>query len=69
MGKGFEGKGRGSVKGPLLGASQGAQVAIRYAWCQQVTRHALAVTAEVAGSSPVVPATHSKRLTGRVDLK
>jgi hypothetical protein len=27
------------------------------------------VTAEVAGSSPVVPAIHSKKLTGRMELK
>jgi hypothetical protein len=40
--------------------SQGAQVAIRYAWYQQVTIYRLAVTAEVAGSSPVVPATKSR---------
>ena len=30
---------------------------------------ARAVTAEVAGSSPVVPAIHSKKLTERMDLR
>ena len=44
--------------------SQGAQGAIRYAWYQQVTSFRLAVTAEVAGSSPVVPAMNLKKTNG-----
>jgi hypothetical protein len=43
--------------------SQGAQEAIRYAWYQQVTSYGLAVTAEVAGSSPVVPAIQTSENT------
>jgi len=37
MGKGLEGKGRGSNRGPIT-MCLGTQVAIRYAWDQQVTR-------------------------------
>lgn len=63
-GKSLEGKGRGSDKGPITVAIrvQGAQGAILYAWYQSVTRHGLAVTAEVAGSTPVVPAIDSNGL-------
>ena len=49
MGKGLEGKGRGSDKGPITVAKGvlGRSGCIRYAWYQQVTRFRLAVTAEV----------------------
>jgi hypothetical protein len=41
---------------------QGATGVVRCPWFLLVTGFPLTVTAEVAGSSPVVPAIHSKRL-------
>lgn len=68
-GKGLEGKNRGSDKGPTTGAvgASGRSGSHPLRLVSTSYEFRLAVTTEVAGSSPVVPAIDSKRRLKRAN--
>jgi len=70
LGRGLQDRGRGSNKGPITVARGTSERQKKPSVTRSFNRLLLAsVTAEVAGSSPVVPAIDSKALSGSIGTK
>jgi hypothetical protein len=71
LGRGLQDRGRGfdigSITVPDRTLQRQKEPSATYVFCK--LRPSFSVTAEVAGSSPVVPAIHSKRVNGMIIAK